>query len=338
MINLNDVQYSESNEIVRNLILSKYSEEEIFRHYLPEFTINKPFSSPFRTDNNPSFAVFIGRDTGKILYHEMLYREVGNCFMLVKNMFNLSYTEALLKICYDLNISNNFIEAHKIQHNHIKQITYTPKNLQIGVKHRKWNNDDKIFWSSFNISKAVLLEYKVNPISFIFYNNTPVKADKLAYCFQEYKDNKLTFKIYQPYNKKFKWSNNHDSSVWQGWKQLDDKADILIITSSLKDLMSIKNTCNINAIALQAETTKPKPHIIDELKSRFKTIYVFYDNDYEKEQNWGQLYANELCTNFNLKNIVIPSYFETKDFSDMIKKHSIETSKQWLLSTLQKKQ
>jgi hypothetical protein len=119
---------------------------------------------------------------------------------------------------------------------------------------------------------------------------------------------------------------------------MSDKSDILIITSSLKDVMSIRDTLGYNAVALQAETTKPKEHIINELKSRFKNIYLFYDNDYTKEKNWGQLYAQEICDTYGFNNICIPNQYDTKDFSDMIKKHGVQTSKQWAHSILEQKQ
>ena len=67
--------------------------------------------------------------------------------------------------------------------------------------------------------------------------------------------------------------------------------------------MSIKSLLNIPSVSLQAEGTTPKPHIIEELKERFETIYVLYDNDYDKEQNWGQLFGNEIADRYNLINL-----------------------------------
>ena len=107
--------------------------------------------------------------------------------------------------------------------------------------------------------------------------------------------------------------------MWQGWKQLPEKGDELIITKSLKDVMSIDSILGIPAVSLQSEGTKPKPHIIQELKNRFKTIYLLYDNDFDKEKNWGQIFAKELYKEFDMINLMIPSEFESKDFSDLVK-------------------
>lgn len=336
MINLNDIQYENDNQVIKATILDQYSEEEIFTYYLGPFKIGKPFSSPFRSDNHFSFSIFVGKDTGAILYNEMLYKEIGNCFKLVKNLYGLaSYRDVYLKIAADLNILDikglSFNKAK--QYRRIKKAPSKPNNLEIGIKYRNWNYSDKSFWKQFNISKKTLLEYNVKPISYVFYNGFSVPCDPLAYALKEIKDNKITFKIYQPLNDKYKWSNNHDSSVWQGWTQLKNN-DVLIITSSLKDVMCIKDTLGYNAVALQAETTKPKDHIIDELKSRFKKIYVFYDNDCGKEENWGQKYAKELCDSYGFNNLCIPKEYKTKDFSDMIKEHGVQKSKQWANSIL----
>ena len=44
-----------------------------------------------------------------------------------------------------------------------------------------------------------------------------------------------------------------------------------------------------------------------------------YDNDFDKEENWGQLFATKLAKDFDIENIFIPSIYKSKDFSDLIK-------------------
>jgi len=159
MIDLNNVKYEHNSEKIKLTILQNHSEEDIFRHYAGVFKIGKPFSSPFRNDNHSSFSIFIGKDTGAILYHEMLYKEVGNCFTFVKKLYDLpSYKHTYLKICVDLGITNieelNDANIEKIKH--IKKNTSRPSNLKIGIKYRKFSIVDKTFWSQFCISKNTL--------------------------------------------------------------------------------------------------------------------------------------------------------------------------------------
>jgi hypothetical protein len=72
----------------------------------------------------------------------------------------------------------------------------------------------------------------------------------------------------------------------------------------------------------------PPPKIIEELQMRFKNIYLFYDNDYDKEENPGQKMARRIMVDYSLKNnIVIPDKYKAKDISDLVKSKKI---KLWL--------
>jgi len=334
MVDLNELQYETNYEELRDLIFSKYSDEEIFRYYVGDFKIGKTFISPFRSERIPSFAIFIGKNHGDLMYNEMLLKDKGDCFRLVERLFNLSAIDALLKICLDLNIQNTGVsDVDRVRIKAIKK-NRVVEPLNIGVKYREWNREDKIFWSSFGISKKTLLRYNVRPISHVFFNGFMVKCDPLAYAFKEMKKGNITFKIYQPHSETNKWSNNHGNSVIQGWDQLPETGEILIITSSLKDSMSIIDNNKIPSIAPQGENHTFSKEIIKELKARFKRIYIFYDNDYTKKVNWGQEYAMETCLEHNLLNICIPEKCKTKDYSDMIERHKKQKTVRWLDSVL----
>ena len=201
------------------------------------------------------------------------------------------------------------------------------KNLQLGIKQRKWKAYDYAYWLQFGIDSETLKKYHVVPIEYFFINISPFKADKHAYAFIERKDGKETYKIYQPYSKRFKWLNNHDASIWQGWDQLPDKGPKLIITKSLKDVMSIVSVTGIPAVSLQSETTMPKEHIIDELASRFERIWVLYDNDFDKDVNIGRKQGQKIADEFYLMQIEIPVLYSSKDFSDLVKNENQEIAK-----------
>jgi hypothetical protein len=203
-------------------------------------------------------------------------------------------------------------------------------NFTLQRKTREWKLYDIHYWLKYGIDYNTLVKYNVKPIEYIFLNNTIVKADKYAYCFTEFKDNLETYKIYQPFNTKYKWINNHDYSVWQGWSQMPEKGDYLIITKSLKDVMAIVNTTSFYAVSLQAESVHPKTNIIDELKERFEDIFLLYDNDYDKSTNWGQKYAEKLSNLHRLLNIKIEDSMEAKDYTDLIEKIGVEKAQNYL--------
>ena len=73
--------------------------------------------------------------------------------------------------------------------------------------------------------------------------------------------------------------------------------------------------------ALQSENTNAKESVINELKSRFKSIYVLYDNDFDNENNPGRTAGKKMCDKFNLTQIEIPKQYGVKDPSDFREKY-----------------
>ena len=60
---------------------------------------------------------------------------------------------------------------------------------------------------------------------------------------------------------------------------------------------------------------------MEELKGRFKEVFVLYDNDFTKEVNYGRLDGEKLSQTFGLKQIEIPQMLMCKDISDLYKKY-----------------
>lgn len=314
--------------VTKALLLNYIQDIDVYRFYTTqEVELKKPIISPLRPkEDNASFGYFEG-EYGEICFKDFVLGS-GDFVKFVQLKFGLNFFEALSKIVIDFNLHHYFyykevkksnITYDSSKFNDKSDILEKASNYRLGKTKRDWQAYDLAFWQQFGISLNILKKYRVQPISFIYINGNPIAADKYAYCFIEQKDGKETYKIYQPFNKNYKWLNNHNASVWQGWEQLPALGGELIITKSLKDVMSIKSLLNISSVSLQAEGTNPKPHIIEELKERFKTIYVLYDNDYDKEQNWGQLFGNEIADKYNLINLCIPKEFKSKDFSDLVK-------------------
>ena len=60
--------------------------------------------------------------------------------------------------------------------------------------------------------------------------------------------------------------------------------------------------------------------LISELKERFNTIEILYDNDFEKANNPGQEMAEKICDLYGFKNICLPDELKSKDPSDLVNK------------------
>ena len=81
----------------------------------------------------------------------------------------------------------------------------------------------------------------------------------------------------------------------------------------------------IPCTSLQAESYLPKPQVINELKRRFKNIFVLYDNDYTAEENHGLILGNQFAEAYDLIHIFIPEEYQSKDPSDLVKNHDTKT-------------
>ena len=146
-------------------------------------------------------------------------------------------------------------------------------------------------------------------------NNNRFTCKSVSYAFKF----KNRYKIYSPYEEKNKWLSNTNKKDVQGYNQLPNKGERLIITSSLKDVMCLYSA-GYNSIAMQSEMQIPDEKLISELKQRFNTIEILYDNDFNKIDNPGQVMANKICNLYGFNNICLPRTFESKDPSDLVSK------------------
>lgn len=328
--------------ITKSEILNHYQDIDIYRKYLnQEIEINKPILSPLMKDNKPSLGFFVG-ENNEICFNDFRIGK-GDFVKFVCLLEGLSYFEALSKIAIDFGLDDKYIvkKVEKTIFNNDnkkylsrEEILSRAGSLHLGKKKRNWQIHDIEFWKQYGISLDTLKFFNVEPLEYIFINEKIIKADKYSYCFIEYKDNKETYKIYQPFNTNYKWLNSHNDSVWQGWQQLPNKGDELIITKSLKDVMSLYEVTGIPAVSLQSEGILPKHHVFTQLDERFQCIYSLYDNDYDSEQNWGKIFGDRISKEFGLIEMYIDDKYKSKDFSDLVKNVGKDKAKYILEHTM----
>lgn len=309
-------------DIDLDYILKNVGELNILSHYLGISKIPCIINSPLRIDNNPSFGLWANHEQ-RIYYTDLATKESGDIYTLFKKKWNLSFQEVLYKIYSEVPIDKSNVISNILNY-HTNKRLYN-NNVDLKCKVRDWKNYDLEYWEQYGISLKWLKFGDVYPISHIIViknNKTSIiNADKYAYVYVERKDNTISLKIYQPFSQKFKWSNKHDSSVWDLWTKLPEKGDNLIITSSRKDALCVWENTNIPSISLQAESYLPKEHVLQQLKDRFNNIYVLYDNDFQSEINHGRELGKKLADSFNLKQLEIPEEYKSKDSSDLCKNH-----------------
>ena len=193
---------------------------------------------------------------------------------------------------------------------------------RISVKIRRWNYQDKVYWEQFGITEDILRIFDVQPITHVWINEQRFSCSSISYRYRF----DCGYKIYRPLERDFKWFSNVGAECLQGHRQLPQGGRTLVLTSSLKDIMCLA-VLDYPSIALQSEMLMPRQSTIEEAQARFEEVIVLYDNDFDKESNPGQTMAVKICKKYGLGNIVIPSYYKSKDISDLIKNYGLQTAK-----------
>jgi len=314
--------------ITKELLFKEISDENIFRYYIKDLQIGRVTNSPLRRDRNPSFGVYYAKKHGELFYNDFKLGS-GDCIKFVAELLGISYNKAISQIALDFNLDDKYNIDSSVKPstvigtlNKSTESSYSREQKTLNVTFRDWKKYDLDFWKSFGITLSILRAYNVFPIKFLFIDGEVYHVDKYAYAYLEEKDGEITYKIYQPFSK-YKWMTNHNRTIHQGYCQLPKTGDILIITKSLKDVMSLCSVMQIPAIAPQCEHVLVKPEVMDEYKSRFKLVVALFDNDPA-----GITLSFRYKTKYEIPFILIPYRYDCKDFSDLVKKYGTLKSKE----------
>ena len=296
-----------------NEIKMRVSETAILSHYLHINSLPVVINSPLRKDNHPSFLLYTP-DGNKVYYKDYATGDRGDIYTLLEKRDNITFSQLIRKIATD-SIANSSLSFHT-PCNAVRD--FRKSKITLKVKVREWKDYDLEYWKSYGISLKWLKYAEVYPISHkIVYRDGEkhvYHAAKYAYAFVERKENNITIKVYQPLvkNKRYKWMNTSDGSVVGLWTKIPLKGDKLFICSSLKDALCFWSNIGIPAIYVQSETTGLSDTALNVLKSRYKEIYICFDNDAP-----GLLDGKKLAEKTGFKNIILPAFEGGKDISDM---------------------
>ena len=307
------------------------TDAQILQRYMGLDSFPCSISSPLRDDDrNPSFSL-VEKEDGAVVWKDFGTGETGNATSLLAKLWNVTYSEALLKIKLD----TGYVVPRVSLIRRYKGKMHLTGNSSIKVRIRPWKDWDIQYWGGYGISEQMCRMCNVYPISHAFFtrkddkgteHTVTVPMDKYAYAYFEWKDGNQSVKLYQPFSQTMKWLSKHDSSVWDLWKQAfmwaQKKSDeCVIITSSRKDAMCLWENLGVPAMSLQGEGYLPKPQVMRQVLERFRTVYLWYDNDFKhKDENPGQDNARKLIELYpDLKNVCIPSEYRCKDPSDLVK-------------------
>lgn len=302
--------------ITKDFILSKVNQESIMQHYTgQDVNSKKLFTSVLRTDNHITVGYYKSR-SGILYMHDFATNEHLDCWNVVMKLFNCSYYQALDIIAKDFGLieGNHQISTFKV----IPEIKET-ESAKIQVQIKDYTQEELDWWLQFGINKKLLKKYHVYSLQHVFLNGelkftSSPKCPIYGYYFGKDKNGEDKFKIYFPFKQDYRFIGNLTQKILQGYKQLRDSSDLLIINKSMKDTMACR-ALGFDSISPNSETTFPNEKQIEEFKKRFKHILVIFDNDKPGLHNLWRIRKQYPELNY----FWIPKELGAKDLTDLIK-------------------
>lgn len=265
--------------------------------------------SPLRQDRSPSFKIYRSKNGG-ICYKDFSNGDSGTIYNLLQKMWQCSPSE-----CWE-RIKEGIPSSARIEDYDIKPYQVSP--LEIQVKTREFEEHDVEYWGSYGISIDLLKWANVHAITHYFFikgsSLLSMESPKYSYAYAEKYENRVLFKIYNPFEPRFKWSGNYNRHIISLLNKIPKTGDRLIICSSLKDSLTVISATRIPCICPQGEGYSLPKDVVEDLKSRFRRIFIFFDRDQAGITN-GKRMAEE--TGFEY--LELPNVMGCKDVSDLYK-------------------
>lgn len=360
--------------LTKDFIFSKVSQVTIFSVYsgVSDYVIQhcidtgNLISSPFRTDEHPSFGfrynnkgVLKGRDFAGYFWGDCLDAAAYVLSGIVKRNIDINNkADFLFVLRHIVYAFRDIIYGKEKDTNVDAQIAVSLKEIRnrksiIEIAPRSWNKLDKAYWEQFGISLNHLNTRFVYPIEQYYinrYSNPEPKYyyDKkdpcYAYVLGQDKHGIYNVKLYFPKRKKgdvrFITNCNHIEGVLNFER---NDYDIVIITKSTKDRLAIENHFYVSNPLLGVEAANLKIGVLNLPHETYRLKQKEYDFIREKLSDNGiiiSLMDNDMTgyreaiwlrEAYDIVPILIPKEYDVKDFSELKKEYSNEIVNQLIV-------
>ena len=314
------MNFSFQPKITKELILSRFSEEQLMEYYLHLPVKKGLFRSPLRRDKQPTCS-FYRNKSGTLIFKDFATGQHLNVFDVVQSIFKCDYFESLRIIANDFGIVRDSAlrkNPGKINLNPIKIKDKEISKIQIEVQ--EFTDSELKWWGKYGISKDILRRFDVYSCKHVFLNDQLFAKSQqhcpiFGYYGKKYQGLEL-WRCYFPKRTSFRFITNWPSKKIQGYDQLPKKGKLLVITKSMKDSMCLYS-CGITACAPNSENLFIPDKVLEDLKNRFKNIVVLYDNDRPGLYNMAKIRKEHP----ELTYVFISKKYGSKDISDFYKDH-----------------
>lgn len=327
------IQGVKKSKLSMDAILTRISEYDIFRYYMPDHTwrLNQVTYSPFRKENNPSFV--IGNKLGHISFIDFADTSLrGDCFNFVQTLFNLRDTSEVLRLI-DKDFNLGFTTGvYSDDYKKIVSAYKQPEDLGkryslIQVSTRKFTHEELEYWNQYHQSIDDLRANNIYSIKSLYLNKSkfPLKETELRFGYLY----GTSWKIYRPFaDKKQKWMpNNVPITTMDGMEDIKN-CKVAFINKSKKDYMVMKKVFPC-CCAVQNEGVGCFSHEnVEYLKANSDSQILSFDSDVTGVANSQQitkLFDFGYC---NVPKSYIPEGI--KDWADLAKAHGLQAIEDYL--------
>lgn len=305
--------------------------------------LRKAYNSPIRyekEDNKPSFSLFKNQRIGKPFISQYLWkdsglRKTGDVFTLVKELYDLQTEDSVFKrIDYDFGLDLYDVGDTTVSRSNTLRkvkppIDKPPAFIQISTK--PFTRQGLIYWAQYGISETQLKEEQIYEVQYFWVSKeqkTPFTPKSLCFAYLITNDKGVPYyKLYQPFEKEFKFIQDYPDYFVEGWQQLGVRSKQLIITKSKKDCV-VLHQLGFEAVSPRSESTMIPHEQMLYLIQRFglSNIFILFDND-------GKHNGHKYEEAYSIPLTFIPEGSKTKDVSDFRVKYG-ETESRNLITQL----
>jgi hypothetical protein len=307
-------------DLKKEEVFKRLTEEQIFERYLG-ITVDETttYTNPLRVDKRAGCR-FYRASNGRLYFKDFSKKYHWDCFNVVQELYNCSFTDAIRIIIQDFKLNNTPV---------LYEQSFTPikrerRKIQIAV--RSYDQQDIDYWEQFGITVDLLYQYKVYPCKAVWLNGEYYRCKSNDPCYAYY-FGKLEgidiFKLYFPFREENRFFQNiHvEDEFLQGEQQLTQSTNSVVITKSYKDVIAL-SIFGIEAVAPLSEYHLITYDKYSWLSNLYSSILITGDND-----STGRAFILAHSKEYGIPYEVFPFTME-KDFTDNIKKFGLHSIKE----------
>lgn len=314
-----EFKYEGAPKITKEFLYNTIGQERLMEHYLGVPVKKGLFICPsfLRKDTRPTCAFY--KNKNGILIFKDFAGISGDAATVVMNIFHCSYYQSLRIIANDFGlIPYTKLDTNPPKIQYSGNVLEETKHANIQIEAKDFSEKELNWWKEFGISYDILKKFRVYSVKSVFLNGnyftgSSEKTPIYGYYGGKSKNGDEFWRLYFPTKTKYRFLSNWNSSMLQGIRQLPVSGENLIITKSLKDVMTLYSI-GINSVAPISETIVINKARFEKLQNSFNNIICLYDNDLA-----GVKGAQKYKKLYNTRCIFIKRKY-AKDISDLWKK------------------